>query len=43
MRLERVPLADVIDGVLAGRLRNGILATGALAAAEVLRREASAR
>lgn len=43
MRLERVPLADVIDGVLAGRLRNGILAAGALAAAEVLRREASAR
>lgn len=42
MRLERVPLAEVIDGVLAGRLRNGILATGALAAAEVLRREASA-
>ncbi|WP_295824739.1 NUDIX hydrolase [uncultured Microbacterium sp.] len=41
MRLERVPLAEVIDGVLAGRLRNGILATGALAAAEVLRREAS--
>ena len=43
MRLERVPLAEVIDGVLAGRLRNGILATGALAAAEVLRREASSR
>ncbi|MFJ4161449.1 NUDIX domain-containing protein [Microbacterium testaceum] len=42
MRLERVPLTEVIDGVLAGRLRNGILATGALAAAEVLRREASA-
>jgi ADP-ribose pyrophosphatase len=43
MRLERVPLAEVIDGVLAGRLRNGILATGALAAAEVLRREAASR
>ncbi|WP_295844579.1 NUDIX hydrolase [uncultured Microbacterium sp.] len=43
MRLERVPLAEVIDGVLAGRLRNGILATGALAAAEVLRREGSSR
>lgn len=43
MRLECVPLAEVIDGVLAGRLRNGILATGALAAAEVLRREASSR
>lgn len=42
MRVERVPLAEVVDGVLAGRLRNGILATGALAAAEVLRREAAA-
>ncbi|MCJ1707886.1 NUDIX hydrolase [Microbacterium sp. VKM Ac-2923] len=42
MRVERAPLAEVIDGVLAGRLRNGILATGALAAAEVLRREAAA-
>lgn len=42
MRVERVPLTDVIDGVLAGRLRNGILATGVLAAAEVLRREAAA-
>ncbi|KTR92914.1 ADP-ribose pyrophosphatase [Microbacterium testaceum] len=41
MRVERVPLSDVIDGVLAGQLRNGILATGALAAAEVLRREAT--
>lgn len=41
MRVERVPLADVIDGVIAGRLRNGILAAGALAAAEVLRREAA--
>lgn len=41
MRVERVPLVDVIDGVIAGRLRNGILAAGALAAAEVLRREAA--
>lgn len=41
MRVERVPLADVIDAVLAGRLRNGILATGVFAAAEVLRREAA--
>ncbi|MCW2166383.1 ADP-ribose pyrophosphatase [Microbacterium hydrothermale] len=41
MRVERVPLDDVIDGVIAGRLRNGILAAGALAAAEVLRREAA--
>lgn len=39
MRVERMPLADVIDALLAGRMRNGILATGALAAAEVLRRE----
>jgi len=39
MRVERVPLAEVVDGVMAGRLRNGILATGVLAAAEVLRRE----
>lgn len=41
MRVERVPLDDVIDGIIAGRLRNGILAAGALAAAEVLRREAA--
>ncbi|MDU0346951.1 NUDIX hydrolase [Microbacterium sp. KSW2-29] len=41
MRVERVALAEVIDGVIAGRLRNGILAAGALAAAEVLRREAA--
>lgn len=41
MRVERVPLDDVIDGVIEGRLRNGILAAGALAAAEVLRREAA--
>lgn len=41
MRVERVALTDVIDGVIAGRLRNGILAAGALAAAEVLRREAA--
>lgn len=41
MRVERVPLTDVIDGVLEGRLRNGILAAGVLAAAEVLRREAA--
>jgi ADP-ribose pyrophosphatase len=32
-------LPDVVDGVLAGRLRNGILAIGVLAAAEHLRRE----
>ncbi|MEH3090372.1 MAG: NUDIX hydrolase [Microbacterium arborescens] len=38
MRVERVALTDVVDGVLAGRFRNGILATGVLAAAERLRR-----
>jgi 8-oxo-dGTP pyrophosphatase MutT (NUDIX family) len=38
--LEWVPLADAVDGVLAGRLRNGILAVGVLAAAERLRRAA---
>lgn len=38
MRVERVPLADAVDAVLAGRFRNGILATGVLAAAERLRR-----
>lgn len=41
MRVERVPLSDVVTAVIEGRLRNGILATGALAAAEVLRREAA--
>ncbi|MDR2293882.1 MAG: NUDIX hydrolase [Microbacterium sp.] len=40
MRREWVALNDVIDGVLAGRFQNGILAFGALAAAEVLRRGA---
>ncbi|MFJ6652747.1 NUDIX domain-containing protein [Microbacterium sp. NPDC091313] len=43
MRLERVPLADVVDAVMAGRLANGILTAGVLAAAEVLRREADGR
>lgn len=38
MRVERVPLADAVDAVLAGRFRNGVLATGVLAAAERLRR-----
>lgn len=37
IRLEWVPLAEVVAGVLAGRLRNGILAVGALATAELLR------
>ncbi|MGP3535163.1 NUDIX domain-containing protein [Microbacterium sp. RD1] len=40
IRVERVPLAEVVDGILDGRLTNGILTAGALAAAEVLRREA---
>ncbi|MCH6229889.1 NUDIX hydrolase [Microbacterium sp. CFH 31415] len=38
IRVEWVPLDDAVDGVLAGRLRNGILAVGVLAAAERLRR-----
>ncbi|MFB8147520.1 NUDIX domain-containing protein [Microbacterium sp. NPDC056003] len=38
IRVEWVPLDEVVDGVLAGRLRNGILAVGVLAAAERLRR-----
>lgn len=40
IRIEWVPLEDVVSGVLAGRLRNGILAVGVLAAAERLRRDA---
>ncbi|WJL95338.1 NUDIX hydrolase [Microbacterium sp. ET2] len=43
IRVEWMALADVVDAVIAGRFRNGILATGALAAAEILRRERSAR
>jgi ADP-ribose pyrophosphatase len=39
IRIAWVPLADAVTGVLEGRLRNGILATGVLAAAERLRRE----
>lgn len=37
IRLEWVPMADVIAGVFAGRLRNGIMTVGVLAAAERLR------
>lgn len=37
IRVEWMPLADAVAGVLAGRLRNGILAVGVLAAAELLR------
>lgn len=43
IRVEWVPMADVVEGVLAGRLRNGILAIGVLAAAERLRRAATER
>ncbi|MCC4267305.1 NUDIX domain-containing protein [Microbacterium schleiferi] len=39
IRLEWVPVDEVISGVLGGSLRNGILSVGVLAAAEVLRRE----
>lgn len=38
IRVEWVPLADAVTGVLEGRLRNGILTAGVLAAAEKLRR-----
>jgi 8-oxo-dGTP pyrophosphatase MutT (NUDIX family) len=38
IRVEWIPLQDAVTGVLAGRLRNGILAVGVLAAAEVIRR-----
>ena len=38
--LAWVPLSEAVDGVLAGRLRNGILAVGVLAAAERVRRAA---
>ena len=38
IRVEWVPLRDAVTGVLEGRLRNGILAVGVLAAAEKLRR-----
>ncbi|WP_228479253.1 NUDIX domain-containing protein [Microbacterium atlanticum] len=37
IRLEWVPLADVVAGIFAGRLRNGIMTVGVLAAAERLR------
>lgn len=39
IRVEWMPLQDVVAAVLAGRLRNGILAVGVLAAAERLRTE----
>ena len=37
IRVEWVPLREVVAGVLTGRLRNGILAVGVLAAAEKMR------
>lgn len=40
IRLEWVPLTDAVDAVLAGRMRNGILAAGVMAAAERSRRSA---
>jgi 8-oxo-dGTP pyrophosphatase MutT (NUDIX family) len=42
IRLEWVPLADVVAGIFAGRLRNGIMTVGVLAAAELLRAEQGA-
>ncbi|GAA1640664.1 NUDIX domain-containing protein [Microbacterium flavum] len=38
IRMEWVPLQDAVDAVLSGRMRNAILASGILAAAERLRR-----
>ncbi|WP_345802163.1 NUDIX hydrolase [Microbacterium sp. AZCO] len=38
IRIEWVPLQDVVTAVLEGRMRNGILTAGVLAAAEKLRR-----
>lgn len=40
IRVEWVDLQDAVTGVLEGRLRNGILAVGVLAAAELIRRGA---
>jgi ADP-ribose pyrophosphatase len=39
IRVEWVPLSDAADGVLAGRLHNGILAIGVLAAERRLREQ----
>ena len=41
IRVERVALADVVDGIIEGRFGNAILIAGVMAAAEVLRREAA--
>lgn len=37
IRVEWVPLADAVDAVLSGRMRNGILSIGVLAATQRLR------
>lgn len=37
IRVEWVPLTDVVEAVLEGRLRNGILSLGVLAAERTLR------
>ncbi|WP_435745848.1 NUDIX domain-containing protein [Microbacterium sp. PMB16] len=37
IRVEWVPLSDAVDAVLAGRMRNGILTIGVLAASQRLR------
>lgn len=37
IRVEWVPLSDAVDAVLAGRMRNGILSIGVLAASQRLR------
>ena len=42
IRVEWVSLQDAVTAVLAGRMRNGILAVGVLAAAEAIRRAAEA-
>ena len=39
MRIEWLPIGEVVDAILSGRFRNGTLMTGVLAAAERLRRE----
>ncbi|MFT4230939.1 MAG: NUDIX hydrolase [Microbacterium sp.] len=41
IRIEWMPLGDAVTAVLEGRMRNGILVAGVLAAAERLRRSAS--
>jgi 8-oxo-dGDP phosphatase len=41
IRVEWVPIAEAVDAVLSGRVRNGILIAGVLAAAERLRRDAA--